>query len=501
VQSKQSYLLGIDIGGTKIDYLLCKTNGSFVDFHRTISPGHKLTKSLKEVEAAVARQLKGFLSKNGINSKDITSTVVGTGRIYGGHDGYDINNAKNISFLGLKKVKLVTDGTIGFGIILLTSGLGVCVFAGTGTTTVGRGVDGGYVTSGSHPHLQDETAKGQYLRDKAVSALYAYHFRCGRYSSIFPEICSLLKVEPEQLGEFMMKYENVVAQSIGIIQCIDDGAMSGDPLAMEVLNEAGVSAAHSAAGCIKRMNMQGYGTVEKPIEIILVGSIWLRIIYDGMRNAFYNTVRSLVGQEIKLILLDVPPCTGAVMLAKQFESSAATVIPKQEFFYAIGIKEVEMEVAELKRKNLHDADLLRGLTVINKNRGAIAQALNIPVQIYEILAKYPILTGVSLQLATTFLPAICAVLRQDYEKALLRFLGASQYTQIPNTEIEPYIQLAINIAAAAEDEEQYVHFSKARISYLLESNRNNEAKQELNEFLAILPNDEGLLSLMRHLTP
>ena len=150
---------------------------------------------------------------------------------------------------------------------------------------------------------------------------------------------------------------------------------------------------------------------------------------------------------------------------------------------------------DLKQSNPSDSELIRLLLGIKIYKPKEEKRLSLSLQIFEILLKYPILRNLDINLAAIFMPTVCAVIDNDYILALEKYLEISERTQIPRAELEMYIQLGINISAAAESSDHYIHFSKARIKFLINEQREKEAGDELDEFLALLPNDKDLLEM------
>jgi 2-polyprenyl-3-methyl-5-hydroxy-6-metoxy-1,4-benzoquinol methylase len=152
-------------------------------------------------------------------------------------------------------------------------------------------------------------------------------------------------------------------------------------------------------------------------------------------------------------------------------------------------------------KNIKAADSVLFRTLINHKPESIKKEkkLNTRMQIYALLAKYPLLQGVHMPLAKIFISAICVVMDGDYPTALYHFLETSKNAKLSDADVESYIQLGINISAAAEDYLQYIHFSKLHIEYLINQNRQDEARSILKEFLDIYPDNASLLALQNKL--
>ena len=87
------------------------------------------------------------------------------------------------------------------------------------------------------------------------------------------------------------------------------------------------------------------------------------------------------------------------------------------------------------------------------------------------------------------------MIQEDYPKALDAYIAASQDMEIADEDVETYILLGVNLSAAAENADAYIYFKKVWMSYLVDCDRLEEAKKELNEFAQILPEDEDFAEL------
>jgi len=153
----------------------------------------------------------------------------------------------------------------------------------------------------------------------------------------------------------------------------------------------------------------------------------------------------------------------------------------------------------LKNIKASDSVMFQALIELKPESLKKEKRLGIGMQLYALLAKYPLLQGVRIPLAKAFAPAVRAIMDADYPTALFYFLEMSKTAKLSDADTESYVQLGINIAAAAEDYLQYIHYSKVRIEYLISQNRKNEARTELDGFLQIMPDDPGFLAIQAKL--
>jgi len=225
--------------------------------------------------------------------------------------------------------------------------------------------------------------------------------------------------------------------------------MAGDEVAMSLFDEAGECAAQSAAGCIRRMTFREDVPDGSPVPIVLIGSIWNRVVYDGMRDSYLRAVQELTGRACLVKLLEAPPAVGGMLRAKEkADGKVVTEECRQKALDSAAIMAAEKEFAAIKERG-DDADLLRQLVVAKKNRPQTAAKLDIDRQILDLLAKYPLLKGIGTELAAALLPAISSIIRGDCPKALERLASAPRRARIAPEEMAQYYNLAAACASSA----------------------------------------------------
>ena len=113
--------------------------------------------------------------------------------------------------------------------------------------------------------------------------------------------------------------------------------------------------------------------------------------------------------------------------------------------------------------------------------------------------EHPLLDGISPGLADLIPATVCYIISGRYGQALERFLADTEGAEIDDSDAEAYILLGFNLAAAAENPDVYIYFRKVWISFLLDSSRCNEAKDELCQLEQLLPGDGELAELRERL--
>ena len=148
-----------------------------------------------------------------------------------------------------------------------------------------------------------------------------------------------------------------------------------------------------------------------------------------------------------------------------------------------------------------DAKLMRFLLNTRRKDFDIATKRLIDMEVYLLLGKYPLLRGLTANMAMVFTQAVNSVIREDFGKALEQFADKFEDMEISQSEIELCLELGINIAAAADNATAYIYFNKVKVSYLIDEERKDEALSVLEEFLEIVPNEKDMLSYKYFIEP
>ena len=119
-------------------------------------------------------------------------------------------------------------------------------------------------------------------------------------------------------------------------------------------------------------------------------------------------------------------------------------------------------------------------------------------RIQEALSKSTLLRELSLSEAVFLQKAIAFVLCGDYFAALDGIIRLAE-GEIPEDFVKAYLELAQNLSAAVEDSDAFLFFKKLWISYLLDTERMEEAAAELDEYQVLMPEDEDFAELRSRL--
>jgi len=304
------YVLGVDGGNTKTDYLLFDTEGQFVDHIRAGTCSHEAIpdsySGTKRIMGEVTEQL---LTRNGLRREDLAASVFGLA-------GVDLPKQQAaleavVSELGFQNTKVMNDSFLGIKGGSL-KGAGVCSINGTGTVAGGIDPQGNWLQVGGMGFVFGDEAGGNHLAQRAVRTVYDSLYRCGEPTAMAQPMMKLFGVsDPELFAEavtdnYLMR-RNVT--SLDIIHIVMAAADQEDAGALGVLRYIGEQLARSAAGCVRGLQ---FGD---EVDVILAGSVWVKSSNKAMQREFELQMERLTGKRCNIILLDVPPATGAVLWA------------------------------------------------------------------------------------------------------------------------------------------------------------------------------------------
>lgn len=320
------YLLGVDGGNSKTDYLLCKEDGTFVDILRRPTCSHEhVGVGYDGMQVKMQSHLDDLFVKHNISAADISAAAFG---LAGADIPIQIEElTKRVQNMGFDNFALGNDGILG---VKAVADAGVCSINGSGTVVVGINSAGDQLQVGGIGPLSGDYAGGSHIARQAVEAMYKYYYRVGDFSSAFVSIMGVFGItNPSQLAaEVIANGTRIWQNATQIIQIVDSAAVNGDQVCATILDNIGINCAEGVSGCVRNLKFtQG-------VTVVKAGSIWTKLQYGGMRTNFENIVRSNTDQDVNFIVLDAPPALGAVLWAmgiKHGSVDAAARSRMQEF--------------------------------------------------------------------------------------------------------------------------------------------------------------------------
>ena len=435
----QKYLLGIDLGNTKTEYLLCTAEGDFVDIYNVGSPSRKTYEVLIK---GVKEQLDVMLKRNGISGDGIEALGIGLAMSYKPKDKEELESLIK-KIIGVNKLDISTDTGHGTYAYWLGRGVGIYSFVSTGDITMGLSNENKWVTVGGIKLNVGVEACGDVLYKKALSMMYDYYCRCGKNSVAFPSILSLTGLDENDFHKSMKAGMGTYkSKGKAINMLMDDAAQAGDEVARALFEDAGVIAGRNAAGCIREMTFKEDAARNKPVPIVLIGSIWNRLIYNGMRRAFMKTVQELSGRTCRFKMPEAPPVAGSVFKAAElFTGRSVSGDFRTKVLNETALKSTEKEMAGFSKDGLENAELLRFLVTVKHNRPNVAEKLDIEGRMLEAVSGYSELSGFDSDSICKYLPVITSVMSDNSARAFRYFISAYQAGSVPKGDLQKLISL------------------------------------------------------------
>lgn len=299
------YLIGVDGGNTKTDYLLYDIDGNFIDGIRSGTCSHE-AKGLGFDGAyrVMKENLEKLLSRNNLKITDVAASCFGLA-------GVDVPYQKKaleevVEKIGFTNYIVLNDGFLGIK-AASPNGVGVCSINGTGTVNVGIDNNGKYFQVGGIGYLAGDEAGGSFLARRTVQAAFNSCFRSGKKTKLVEDVFKMYEISSKY--EFS---DAVVLKSIDstyLIKTLCKRANEGDEVAIEILETAGKNMALSIVGVIKELDFS------QPIYVIQAGSVWAKATSDKMNNKFKEIIETLTNKKCEYIILKEPPVLGAIIWA------------------------------------------------------------------------------------------------------------------------------------------------------------------------------------------
>lgn len=311
----KKYILGVDGGNTKTDYLLFDTEGNFIDGKRAGTCSHEgLKDSFDGSYRVMNQEITELLSRHNLTPGDITAAAFGLA-------GVDVPFQRKrlediVVRIGFKNYVVVNDGFLGIK-AASPNGAGVCSINGTGTVSTGIDEEGNIIQVGGIGFVSGDEAGGSFFARRIIQAAYDEVYRFGKKTVLTEIIFKALEItdKSEFQNAIVEKFYTRKVNHTELIQALFKAANEKDEVSIEILEKAGENMARSISGCIANL------TFRHPVNVILAGSVWANATCEVMFNSFKKWVYDLTKKECNFIILKVPPVTGAILWAVELATN------------------------------------------------------------------------------------------------------------------------------------------------------------------------------------
>lgn len=302
----RQYVIGVDGGNTKTDYLLFDIEGNFIDGIRSTTCSHEAPSvgGFNGAYQIMNENIQKLLQKNDLKIEDIASGVFGLAGVDAPFQKEALEEV--VRKIGFIHYQVVNDGFLGIKAASKT-GTGVCSINGTGTVNVGIDEDGKWMQVGGIGYVAGDEGGGSFLARAAVRLAFDECFRFGPKTKITEDVFSMYQIHSK--NELSNAIVGQKIDSTYLIKSLFKRANEQDFAAIQVLEKVGENMGRSIAGVIAEIH------IHEPIQIILAGSVWAKATNQYMQNKFEKTVLSLTKKTCEFILLKEPPVLGAVLWA------------------------------------------------------------------------------------------------------------------------------------------------------------------------------------------
>ena len=302
----RQYVLGVDGGNTKTQYLLYDVDGNYVDGILAGTCSHEaLSDSFDGTELEIGARTRELLSRNGLTTQNVKFAVFGLA-------GSDFDWQKNklsdvVKSLGFRKHIVVNDG---FLALKAESSVGVACINGTGTVTVGINEKGERLQIGGLGDVSGDKAGAGYIAMRGLNAVYNSIYRGGEPTLLKDMLFQAFGLAHE--SDFCAVAANALAakENVYTINLLMERAeRERDKVVGAILTEIGSELAKSVAGCINRLHFT------QTVDVILAGSVWVKGKFEGMHTSFAETLKTESKSPFSVKILKHPPAIGAVIWA------------------------------------------------------------------------------------------------------------------------------------------------------------------------------------------
>ena len=307
-----TYLLALDVGGTKTDYVLA-------DETRTLA--RVRTGSIKRMRAdagvAVAHletALRQLAAESGIRMSQVVQTCVGTA-------GQTVPLVTD--FLRSEIGARVSGGLLLLGDVEIALDAafpgkpGILVLAGTGSNVAGRTAEGVLMTTGGWGPALSDQGSGHRIGTQALRAIALAHDE-ERQTALMGEVLRFWQLNSfDDLTDYANRLPSPDFSQLThiVLQC----AAQGDVLAQDILQEQGEELAHIVRVMARRLRAAS-GPSDFVQHLAFAGSIMERVA--PVREALIRAVRSEFPEATTLPGV-IDPVDGALWRARNARNGAS----------------------------------------------------------------------------------------------------------------------------------------------------------------------------------
>lgn len=302
-----SLLLGIDGGGSKTTALLASTDGDVIGRGAGGASNYQavgLQTALAELEKAV----RGAVTSAGpYGTSPIAAVCLGMAGVDRPEDRTAFSGWAAVRFPGAK-VKLVSDAHL-----VLAAGAGtqagVALISGTGSIAYAQDGRGNTARAGGWGYLLGDEGSGYRIALDGLRALTRAWDGMAPPTALTAYILDALGIQsPPELVRKLYREHMPRAEIARLAEVVLNCALSGDGIAVQLLNDAAANLAGIAAAAARKLALTG------PLPCAMAGGLLTHS--QILRDAVVTQARA-DGLEIAPVVVVQEPAVGAVALARE----------------------------------------------------------------------------------------------------------------------------------------------------------------------------------------
>lgn len=300
-----SYILGVDGGGTKSDFVACDLSGRILG-RTTLGASTLQNVGGTQCEAILREGWESLQEEAGLSTAQLAGACLGVAGLDTPTDRREYQAIIQRIFREYTSlVRLESDcyiaihcGTLGRP--------GIAVIAGTGSMAIGENERGQQYRSGGWGYLfGDEGSAYEMGRQAVIAALKAFDGR-GPQTQLSNLIEQVFGSDLETLVADLYRSGEVPQAVAALAQLVDHAASNGDRVALKILEESAMELATAANAVQARLHLQ-----IDPIPVVLSGGAMKS---DLLRRLLRKRLSSAL-EKCEYIQPQLPPVAGACIVA------------------------------------------------------------------------------------------------------------------------------------------------------------------------------------------
>jgi len=306
------YVLGVDGGSTKSQLALFDESGKCFYLSTCGTLNHEcMAGSFDELEAVLPEMVLNFLKSSRVDIDEIAYSVFGVA-------GADTKAQHKlitdiISKTGIEKFTLYNDAFLGVA-AGCPSGAGICAINGTGSSMAALDFNKNAFQLGGMGLFTDDCGGSTWYGEQVIGMVYNSLFK-KKPPTLLTDLLfrhAGLSNKEDYLEELLDKIDSTEVFMDDFNRFVFEAADKGDETAMDILRR---SAEHYAGGIAYLASEMDF-PLEKPLEVALAGSVFVKEKVKLLPQMIEDGVRKLLGgRPVEFHTLTLPPVTGAALWA------------------------------------------------------------------------------------------------------------------------------------------------------------------------------------------